>query len=122
MKYFLTACLILTATTAQAKHQHKESVYRDAWCKGETEVRLPNGNRADCVTKNYAIEVEFAPKYHEAIGQALDYADQTGKKPAILLIIERDKDWRYYNKLKPLARENHIKVWYMRPARLPVTF
>jgi len=85
---------------------------------GKTEGRMPNGNRVDCITTNYAVEVEFAKKYHEGVGQVLDYAHQTGKKPAILLIIETEKDWRYYNKLKPLAEEHNIRLWYITPKRL----
>lgn len=114
----LIVLFLLVAQYSHASNLHRESVYRDAWCMGETEVRMPNGNRADCVTTNYAIEVEFAKKYHEGVGQALDYAMQTGKKPAILLIIEKDKDWRYYNKLKPLAHKHGIRVWYITPKRI----
>ena len=118
MKYIFILLFLIVSETSHAANLHKESVYRDAWCMGKTEVRLPNGNRADCVTTNYAIEVEFAKKYHEGVGQALDYAMQTGKKPAILLIIETERDWRYYNKLKPLARKCGIRLWYITPKRL----
>lgn len=98
---------------------HPEAAYRDAWCMGETEVQLPSGSRADCLTTNYAVEVERAPKWHEAVGQALDYAQQTGKKPAILMIIERERDWKYWNRLKPLAHTHNIRMWYITPRRLP---
>jgi len=108
----LIFCLFL------AVHIYLESVYRDSWCKGETEVRLSNGNRADCVTDEYAVEVEFASKYHEGIGQALDYADQTGKKPGILLIIETEKGLIYYNRLMPVANKYGIKVWQIKPGQL----
>jgi len=118
MKLHLALITMAFAQSAHAAHLHPESAYRDAWCMGETEVRMPNGNRADCITTNYAVEVEFAKKYHEGVGQALDYARQTGKQPAILLIIENDKDWRYYNKLKPLARKHDIRLWYITPRRL----
>lgn len=118
---YKTVLLLLLPLQAHASHLHKEAEYRDAWCMGEKEVRLPNGNRADCITTNYAIEIERAPKYHEAVGQALDYADQTGKKPAILLIIEREKDWRYWNKLKPVAAQHKIRTWYITPKRLKGT-
>lgn len=109
---------ILLISLILAGHLYPESAYRDAWCMGETEVTLPNGNRADCITTNYAVEVELAKKYHEGVGQALDYAQQTGKAPAILLIVEEEKDWRYYNKLKPLAEEHSIRLWYITPQRL----
>jgi hypothetical protein len=110
--------LLLMAAPIQAKHLHKEKEYQAAWCRGESEVKLPNGNRADCLTARYAVEIDFAAKYHEAIGQALDYADQTGKEPAILLIIETKKDWRYYQKAKTLANHQGIRLWYITPEQL----
>lgn len=114
----LVTALGLIATTAQAKHLHKEAEYRDAWCQGETEVRLPNGNRADCITDKYAVEIDFAAKYHEAIGQALDYADQAGKRPAILLIVEKEKEWRYVKKARVIAKKHRIKIWIIRPEQI----
>lgn len=118
--FILIICFSSFISDVVAAHLHPEAAYRDAWCNGKTEVQLKNGNRADCVTTNYAVEVEFAKKYHEGVGQALDYAQQTGKTPAILLIIETEKDWRYYNKLKPLAREHDIQLWYITPQRIKV--
>lgn len=115
---FLIVVCAVCINSCFAAHLHPESAYRDAWCMGETEVIMSNGNRADCVTTNYAVEVEFAKKYHEGVGQALDYAQQTGKNPAILLIIETEKDWRYYKKLKPLAEKHNIRLWYITPKRL----
>lgn len=119
MSFFIKYIFFLFfTTTAYAGHLNKEAEYRDAWCMGKSEVTMPNGNRADCVTTDYAVEVEFAKKYHEGVGQALDYAQQTGKSPAILLIIEDEKDWRYYNRLKPLAEEYSIRLWYMTAQQL----
>ena len=36
----------------------------------------------------YAVEFDFAEKWAEAVGQALYYALKTGKKPAVVLIME----------------------------------
>lgn len=108
--------LLVITSEGEAGHRIKESAYRDAWCRGEKEVILPNGTRADCVTTRHAIEVEFAPKWQQAIGQALNYADQTGKQPAILMIIEREKDWRYFQKCRRVARKNGIRLWYITPS------
>lgn len=107
----LTAMLI--TTSAHAGHLHKESAYRDAWCKGETEVRLHDGSRVDCLTENYAIEVEFAEKAMEGLGQAIHYARITGTDPAILLIIETEKDWRYYKRIRRTAKQRGVKLWYI---------
>ena len=110
---------IFHPSTAHAAHLHKEKEYQQAWCRGVMEYRLADNTRVDCLTKNYAVEVEFAPKWAEALGQSLHYADLSGKRPAILLIIERDKDWRYYHRLKRTATKQGVKVWYITPEQLP---
>ena len=110
--------MLMIATTAHSANLHKEAEYRDAWCMGQTEVTLSDGTRADCVTTNYAIEVDFARKWAEGIGQALHYALLTGKKPAVLLIIEKESDWRYFNRALPTTKNNNISLWYITPERL----
>jgi hypothetical protein len=65
----------------EAYWQH---AYNDLVADGATEVRIPGG-RVDILNDTYAIEVDRAGKWHEAIGQALHYADATGRKPAIAL-------------------------------------
>lgn len=115
---FSLLLIVMSVIPAHAGHLHKEKEYQLAWCKGETEARLADGTRVDCLTKNYAVEVDFAHKWPEALGQALHYADMTGKRPAVLLIIERDKDWRYYNRLKRTARKQGVKLWYITPKGL----
>lgn len=70
----------------------KEADYRDALVralkdKGEharTEVAF-KGGRCDIVTSKYAIEVDRAKKWHEAIGQAIHYAIYLKKRPCIAL-------------------------------------
>lgn len=112
-------CLTLaTIATSHSAHLHKESEYRDAWCIGQTEVKLEDGTRADCITTNYAVEVDFAQKWAEGVGQALHYARITGKKPAILLIMEKETDWRFYKRMLPTAQKHDIRVWYITPRRI----
>jgi hypothetical protein len=115
MKLLICLIFILISSTVNAAHLHKEKVYQEAWCKGKTEVQLTDGTRVDCVTKNYAIEIDFASKWAECLGQALHYADLTDKQPACLLIIEKDKDWRYYHRLKRTANKHGVTVWYITP-------
>lgn len=74
-----------------------ESMYRDLWCeewKGAPEVILYNATRVDCITEDFAVEVDWAPKWAESIGQALLYARLTGKAPAVVLIT-RDGEHRF---------------------------
>lgn len=93
---------------------HNEAYYQDKWCsvnKGQTEYRLEDYTRVDCLTDTHAIEFDFANKWAESIGQSLHYARMTGKKAGIVLIIEKDKDMVYYNRIKPLCDELGITIW-----------
>lgn len=106
--------LLLPALAFAGGHLHPEKYYQEAWCSehgGQMAVTMPNGTRADCVTDEYAVEVEFAPKWAEAIGQSLNYAYQSGKKPGIVLVIEDGKDWRFYERLKTVADQQQIQIW-----------
>ncbi|MDP2689260.1 MAG: hypothetical protein Q8P48_04005 [Deltaproteobacteria bacterium] len=81
------------------------------------EYRLPDRTRVDCVTVEYAVEVDFAGKWAEAIGQAVYYAMMTDKKPGILLIMdgEEEKDARYLERLKTVTESLGIAVWTIAP-------
>lgn len=111
-------CLII-ATTASAKHLRYEREYQADWCSavsGETEHRLPDGTRVDCLTDQHAIEFDFASKWAESIGQALYYGICTDKAPGVVLILEKETDKRYLPRLKAVAAEHGITVWTTGPA------
>ena len=102
-------CIILGFVTialiANAKNLHPEKWYQAEWCKtngGQLEVVLPDKTRCDCVTSSHAIEFDFGRKWAEAIGQALYYSIQTGKKPGIVLILERKGDYKYWIRLNTI--------------------
>lgn len=116
--WFTLALFLLASVPAHAAHLHKEAEYRDAWCMGQTEVKLSDGSRADCVTTHYAIEIDFAQKWAEGVGQALHYARLTEKQPALLLIIEKESDWRFFKRALPTAQKHNIRMWYITPRRL----
>ncbi len=113
----LICLLLLLPTLVSARpHLHKEKFYADRWCfshQGEREVLLPDYSRVDCVTRDYVIEVEFARKWAEAVGQVLYYGAKSGRKKGIVLILERAKDKKYLRRLKTALRRNHvyIKIW-----------
>jgi len=93
-----------------------EAYYRDKWCDehgGTTKVVAMDGTRPDCVTKDYAIEVDWAHKWYEGLGQALHYSLVTGLKPGIVLIMRSPKDNRFYLNLIMVIKEYHlpIRVW-----------
>lgn len=99
----------------QARHLNKEKVYQDHFCKqfgGVSEYRLKDRTRVDCLLDDYAIEVDFAQKWAESIGQSLYYASQTSRKAAVLLIMEDlQKDEKYLRRLKDVSLKHGIEIW-----------
>lgn len=91
--------------------------HREAWYAGQlavaiggaTEARMPNGTRCDVLTPASAIEVEFAAKWCESVGQSLNYASQSGRRGAVALILERGGDERF------LARLRGVIAWHGLP-------
>lgn len=93
--------------------KHDEKYYQTKMCEqlgGDMEYVLFDKARVDCLTSEYAIEVDFAKKWAEGIGQALYYAEVTGKKPAVALIVEEDEDKKYIDRLDRVASKFGIRV------------
>ena len=115
--------LILISANVYAKHLHPEKYYQNLWCKenkGISEFKLIDDTRVDCLTENHAVEFDFASKWAEAIGQSLHYARMTNKRPAIVLIIEKESDFKYYNKIKPLCEQYNIDLKYTTAPKEPI--
>ena len=92
-----------------------ESYYVNQWCTddfGRKEAILWDMTRVDCLTKDYAIEFDFAKKWAESIGQSLYYSKMTGKKPAVVLILTSLEDYRYVKRIERL--ENNIKIFLIK--------
>lgn len=121
MRETLYALLLALVPPAQAGgHLHPESYYQRLWCDehdGMAEVRLADGTRADCLTMEHAVEVDFAAKWAEAIGQAQHYARLTGLQPGILLILERPEDGVYLERLQDTAARvcPYTRIWTITP-------
>ncbi len=92
-----------------------EKVYQKHFCNkinGRMEVKLNDGSRVDCLTTRYAIEVDFANKSYEGIGQALYYGIKTGKKPGVVMISKKPhKDQKNLTKLLAVAKKYGITIW-----------
>lgn len=101
--------------TQKMKPNQVEMYYENEWCTpdfGRKEVILWDMTRVDCMTKDYAIEFDFAKKWAEAIGQSLYYSKITGKSPAIVLILTSPTDYRYVKRIERL--DNGIKVFLIK--------
>jgi len=114
----LVFSVLLAAPGVVSARDHVERYYQDIWCDnvgGETEYILPDRTRVDCLTDEHAIEFDFADKWAEAIGQSLYYASQTGRKPGIVLIMERPKNElryveRVFNALNAFGLD--VDLWF----------
>ena len=108
---FLISCSQDSKKTVVKKN---EKYYQTQMCnhlEGEMEVVLHDKTRVDCLTDEYAIEVDWAKKWAEGVGQSIYYAEITKKKPAIGLIMANTKtDERHYKRLSVVARKLNIHI------------
>ena len=116
-KSILLSLLVVSVVVAGCaeKKKHNEKYYQTQLCNeldGVMEQSLLDRTRIDCLTDEYAIEVDFAKKWAESIGQSLYYAAMTEKKPGIGFILrDNKKDSRYLKRVKVLADKYHIKIF-----------
>lgn len=111
---------LFLVSSSFAGHIHKEKWYQDRWCAqqgGQTEVVLADRTRCDCLTSSHAIEFDFGSKWAEAIGQALYYSIQTGKQAGVVLILEEQKDYKYWLRLNTIIDHYKlpIETWIAKP-------
>ncbi len=91
----------------------REREYQVAFARrhrGQVEYVLSDGTRVDILTATHAIEVDFAKKWAEAVGQALHYAAMTKRRAGILLILQKPSDQRYVKRVEALIRHLKLKV------------
>lgn len=125
MKKFILLISIfffIFSVKVEGKRLHKEIEYQKYWCNkhnGILEYELDDKTRVDCLTKELAVEVDFANKWAECVGQSLYYGIKTNKQPACLLIMENgDKDLKYLKRLKYTAEHKKIKTFTIKPEQI----
>jgi hypothetical protein len=112
----LVTVLLLLPTLSHADRAGEmypvpDDFYKKKWCTehhGAAEVKTSDGTTVDCVTSTHAVEFQFAPKWTEAIGRALYYSVETGKKAGIVLIIKDEKGLEDWNRLHAIIE--HFKL------------
>lgn len=111
--FIVVLTLLITGCSHTAK-KYNERHYQTLLCNkldGEMEYVLKDRTRVDCLTDKYAIEVDFAKKWAEGVGQSLYYAYMTDKKPAIGFIMDDNKDQKYFKRVDVLAKKYHIRIF-----------
>lgn len=122
MVYFYKICgtiavmVLLVAFDAEGGRSHPEKYYQKIWCAehgGKVEYVLPDRSRVDCLTASVALEVDFADKWAEGIGQALMYANTTNRPPGVALIMEQPyRDFKYLKRLLTAVQNiDGFQVW-----------
>ena len=118
MRKSLFLWLLLTVSVVFAgcsEKKYKEKHYQTLLCNeldGVMEQSLLDRTRVDCLTDIYAIEVDFAKKWAESVGQSLYYAEMTQKKPGIGIIVgDNKRDKRHLKRLKVLAKKYNIRIF-----------
>lgn len=123
MRYFtVILLLLLSIQSCYARHMFKEEVYQAYWCgkhNGIMEYKLNDKTRVDCLTEQYAAEVDFAPKWAECIGQSLYYGQKTKRYPVCVLILEKgEKDLKYLRRLRYTAYKKGVRTFTLTPDKL----
>lgn len=108
----LFASVTLNAQLAKQKEVYYQNMFAKE-IKGQTEVVLNDKARVDIVTDTYAIEVDFAYKWAESIGQSLYYGLMMYRKPGVVLIVDGNKEQQYVNRLLSTAEKYGITVWIL---------
>jgi len=104
--------IVLFATPNERYYQEK---FNAEVAHGQLEVVLPHG-RADIINDEYAIEVDWARKWVEGIRQCLVYANDTKKKPGLVLIVDKKSvsDIKKLTKAKMVCWLMDIKLWVVK--------
>ena len=62
----------------------------------QVEVKLADDTRVDLLNDEYAYEVDWAPKWAEAVGQSVHYGLMTNRKPAVILLLkDPSTEWKH---------------------------
>ncbi len=90
-----------------------EELINAEWCieqEGITEYRTIYGTYIDCLTEDFAIEVEYDYNWKESIGQSLHYAEAINKTAGILLINRDVSSVDYLAQLNAVINKYDLQI------------
>lgn len=105
--------LIIIAILFNSFLDASERAINQSWCSsngGVIEYRTKYGTYVDCLTEEYAIEVEFDYNWKESIGQTLHYAEATNRSAGILLINRNKSRVNYLEQLNNVIKKYNLPV------------
>jgi len=101
----LMLCLLVPVQT-EREHQARLAPKYSA----KAEIVLWDDTRVDLLSQDYAIEIDFGPKWGEAIGQALYYSIVTGKPAAIILLVKSGEE-RFAYRCQTVCARHGIRLF-----------
>jgi hypothetical protein len=110
----LIILLLISALCCGQLTKQRESYYQNLFAErihGQKEVLLDDKTRVDVLTDTFAIEVDFADKWSQSVGQSIYYAEKLHKKAGIVLVINGLEDDRFIQRLMMVAIKHDITVW-----------
>jgi len=116
--FFSLIVLFLIPSLSFAERLHPKRWYQERWCAKYVENSdITVSDQYDCLSETYVIEFDYADMWYESIGESLHYALQTGRKAGIVLIMEKERDMKYWIKLKKTIEHYRlpIDIWSTRP-------
>jgi hypothetical protein len=113
MVFIWIVLFLFTSNSYAGSEAYNNNLYCSE-IKGIQEYRLKNKVRVDCLTEEYAIEMDWCSKWYEGITQALYYAMETNKRAKLVLIKKNSFDQKYIN------RANKLILFYKLPIDLEV--
>ena len=114
--FYILILTLITTSIAQiyADTKKNEAYYQKLAAKDFTDAKvehiLEDKTRVDILTDKEAIEVDWAYKWAEGVGQALYYSTMTGKEAGLILIIKEDKDMRYVKRVQKIILIKSLKI------------
>lgn len=119
MKIFISITALMlyfSNCNLEAKTKMYEKDYQKIFCNnlnGKIEHVLIDKSRIDCLTSDYAIEIDYGKKWAESIGQSLYYSLMAKKKAGIGIIIDVNskRDKKYLKRLYAVTKKLNIKVF-----------
>lgn len=112
----MVPCFCFASNYPDEVNLPKEKFYLEWWCRdnsGKPYFNLNDYVRIDCLTENEAIEVDFAYKWREALGQAMYYSMLTGKIGSMVLIGVSNMDEKFIERAHQtiLHHGTNIKIY-----------
>ena len=111
MMKILVLCFLMTVRSfsADLKTENEWSDLIAEKLKGDREFAVKSG-RVDILTDEHAIEVEWASKWKQSIGQSLWYSFQTNRKAKVILLLKKESDENYARMLRSVILHNELKI------------